>query len=142
MKPSTLAYAVAVIAGLLGVWGLLGLAFGPPVWGLALVGAVLVLASAVYEVYGRDGRSAFVFFDGTGWLILTCLGAVIVAVMFAFVTSMVSPDAALALAAILLVPAAVFYVYYLVLRLQGTPDVDDERETSEDGVSALLADDE
>lgn len=142
MKPTMLAYAVTVLSGLLGVWGLLGVASGSPVWGLALVGALVPAASALYEVYGRDGRSAFVFFDGEGWLILTGLGAIVVGVMFIVATVQVSPDAALLFGLILLVPAVIFYVYYLIARVRGTPDEVPGSGTGEDGVSALLADDE
>lgn len=140
MKPTMLGYAVTVLSGLLGAWGVLGVAFGSPVWGLALVGALVPIASAVYEVYGRDGRSAFVFFDGEGWLILTGLGAIVVGVLFIVATVQVAPAAAMLLGLILLVPAVVFYVYYVVARVRGTPDRDAAGET--DSVAAVLADDE
>lgn len=139
MKPTMLAYAVAVLTGLSSVWGVLGVAAGSPVWGLALVGALVPAASAVYEVYGRDGRSAFVFFDGDGWLILTLLGAVVVAAMFVVTTIQVAPGAAMLFGLVLLGPAVIFYVYYVVARVRGTPD---REGGGEDGVAAVLADEE
>lgn len=147
MKPVLFSYAVAFSAGTLGVWGLLTSLQGPDLLSVAmLVTGFAPLLSATYEVFGRDTRSEFVFYDGEGWYILTCLCAAALSILVLFV--LLSPTVgnsavSLNVATVFSLTALGYYAYYLGYRLTTASEPEAEgKDIEQSGSLAALLEDE